>query len=348
MRSALFERLVDTASHLPGVERAAASAWTPLTGGANFSITIAGDRSDTQRAVIANFITLGWFQTYGTPIVAGRDFDASDVATAPRVLLVNEAFVRQYIRDRSALGVAVRTSSRADDGASPVTIVGVARDAVFRSSRIGAGPASIALRDEIPPMIYLPIAQSAGMRPPGQTSLDISIRAGRGAPTALASSVGAVFADVDPNLSLMFRPLDDYVNATLAEDRIVAMLAGFFGAIGLLLAGLGVYGVTSHSVHNRQAELGIRLALGAKPSEILQLVLARVGILVTIGVIAGSLASLWVTRSLGALLYGLHPHDLATFVGAALVLALVGGVAGWLPAARASRTDPASVLRANP
>ena len=338
MRSRLFDQLVDTASHLPGVERAAASAWTPLTGGGNFSVTIEGDRSETQRAVIANFITPGWFQTYGTRIVAGRDLDASDIASAPPVLLVNEAFVRHYIRDRSALGVGVGRS----------TIVGVARDAIFRSGRITAGPASIALRDEIPPMIYVPIAQSAGMRPPGITSIDISIRSTHVTPVALASSVGAAFAAVDPNLSFMFRPLDDYVDAALAEDRIVAMLAGFFGAIGLLLAGLGVYGVTSYSVHNRQAELGIRLALGAKPSEILQLVLVRVGILITIGVISGSLVSLWVTHLLAALLYGLHAHDLTTFAAAALVLAIVGGVAGWLPAARASRTDPAIVLRANP
>ena len=146
----------------------------------------------------------------------------------------------------------------------------------------------------------------------------------------------------------MIRPLDDYVDAALAEDRIVALLAGFCGAVGLLLAGLGVYGVTSYSVHNRRAELGIRLALGAKPSEILQLVLVRVGILVSIGVVAGSLASLWVTRSLAALLYGLRAHDLTTFTGAALVLALVGGFAGWLPAVRAARTDPAIVLRTNP
>lgn len=348
MRAVLFDRLVDTASHLPGVERAAASAWTPLTGGANFSVTIAGDRSDTQRAVIANFITPGWFQTYGTPIIAGRDLSLSDVASAPPVLLVNEAFVRHYIRDRNAVGVGIGTSSRANGGSSPATVVGIVRDAIFRSGRIATGPASIALRDEIPPMIYLPIAQSAGLRPPGMTSLDISIRSTTASPVALAPSVGAAFAAVDPDLSLMFRPLDDYVDAALAEDRIVAMLAGSFGAVGLLLAGLGVYGVTAYSVHNRRAELGIRLALGARPSKILQLVLIRVGALVAIGVIGGSLASLWVTRSLAALLYGLRAHDLTTFAAAAIVLALVGGFAGWLPASRAARTDPASVLRSNP
>ena len=239
-RSILFERLVETASHVPGVERAAASAWTPFSGGAMFGVMMAGDAPDRERAVIANFITPGWFPTYGTSIVAGRDLNASDVASAPPVLLVNESFVRHFIRDTSPLGVAVGLPARASAGPPTRTIVGVAHDAIFRSGRIAAGTASLALRDEIPPMIYVPIAQSAGMRPPGLTSMDVSIRSARVAPAALASSVAAAFADVDPNLSMMIRPLDDYVDAALAEERIVALLAGFFGAVGLLLAGLGV------------------------------------------------------------------------------------------------------------
>jgi len=160
------------------------------------------------------------------------------------------------------------------------------------------GAASLAVRDEIPPMIYIPIAQSAGMRPPGLTTMDISIRSSRAAPAVLAPSVAAAFAGIDPNLSLMSRPLADYVDTALAEDRIVAMLSGVFGAIGLLLAALGVYGVTSYSVHVRRVELGIRLALGAKPSGILQLVLVRVATLVTIGIVAGGLASWWTSRTL--------------------------------------------------
>jgi ABC-type antimicrobial peptide transport system permease subunit len=145
----------------------------------------------------------------------------------------------------------------------------------------------------------------------------------------------------------MIRPLADYVNTALAEDRIVAMLSGFFGFIGLLLAGLGVYGITSYSVHLRRVELGIRLALGADPSGILRFVLMRVGMLVAAGVIVGTLASLWMTRAVEALLYGLHAHDTTTFAGAVLVLALVGGFGGLLPALRAAGTDPAIVLRNN-
>jgi predicted permease len=344
-RSALFDRLVATASRLPGVERAAASAWTPLTGGgALMGVMAAGAPPDAERGVVANFVTPGWFATYGTPIVQGRDFNERDVATSAPVLVVNETFVRRFIRNGDPVGASIKLSSRA--GASR-TIVGVARDAVFRSGRMAPGPASLALRDEIPPMIYVPIAQSSDMRPPGVTAIDISLRSTGATPSALGAMPGTAFAGEDPNLSLLIRPLSDYVNAALAEDRIVAMLSGFFGFVGLLLAGLGVYGVTSYSVQVRRVELGIRLALGANPSGILHFVLVRVGILVAIGVVAGCLASLWLTRTLEALLYGLHAHDLTTFSGAVVVLALVGAVAGFLPALRASRTDPASVLRTN-
>ncbi len=344
-REMLFTRLVDTASRIPGVEKAALSAWTPLTGGgAMLGVTVGSAPGDSERGVIGNFITPRWFDTYGTPIVQGRDLNERDVAAAPPVLLVNETFVRRFIRDRSPVGASVKLSAQ---DRAPRTIVGVARDAVFRSGRMVPGAASLALRDEIPPMIYVPIAQSAGMRPPGVTSVDISVRSSRAAPGALASSIGAAFSGVDPNLSLMIRPLADYVDTALAEDRVLAMLSGFFGFVGLLLAGLGIYGVTSYSVHVRRAELGIRLALGAQPSSILQLVLRRVGMLVTIGVVAGTLASLWMTRTLEVLLYGLQAHDVTTFSVAILVLALVGGFAGWLPAARAARTDPATVLRSH-
>ena len=308
-------------------------------------VTAAGAPPDAQRGVIGNFVTPGWFATYGTPIVRGRDVNESDVASAEPVMVVNETFVRRFVRNGDPVGASLQLSSR--EGA-PRTIVGVARDAVFRSDRMTAGLASLALRDEIPAMIYIPIAQSAGMRPPGVTGIDISVRSTGTTPSALATAVGAAFAGADPNLSLMIRPLSDYVSGALAEDRIVAMLSGFFGFVGLVLAALGVYGVTSYSVQVRRVELGIRLALGANPSGILQFVLVRVGMLVAIGVVAGGLASLWLTRALEALLYGLRPHDLTTFSGAIIVLALVGAFAGWFPALRAARTDPAIVLRGNP
>jgi ABC-type antimicrobial peptide transport system permease subunit len=126
---------------------------------------------------------------------------------------------------------------------------------------------------------------------------------------------------------------------------MLAMLSGFFGALALLLAGLGLYGVTSYAVSRRRREIGVRIAPGAAPGRVQQLVLSRVSVLVVLGVIIGGMASLWASRFVATLLYGLHPRDPRTFVGAVVVLATVAALAAWLPAWRASRIDPAVVLR---
>ena len=125
----------------------------------------------------------------------------------------------------------------------------------------------------------------------------------------------------------------------------MATLLGFFGGLTLLLAGLGLYGVTSYAVNRRRTEIGIRLALGAQPRTVVRMVLARVAGLVGAGVLIGGAASLWAARYASALLYGLAPRDPLTFVAAALVLIVIGGIAGLIPAARAALIDPAGVLR---
>jgi ABC-type antimicrobial peptide transport system permease subunit len=157
--------------------------------------------------------------------------------------------------------------------------------------------------------------------------------------------VTAAIRDVNPNLVVTSRSLTDQVNATLTQERVVAMLSGFFGALALLLAGLGLYGVTSYAVSRRRTEIGIRMALGAAPASVVRLVLSRVTGLVAMGVVVGSGISLWASKFVAALLYGLEPGDPVTLIGAVLVLGAVGAAAGWLPAFRASRIDPAEVLR---
>jgi len=135
------------------------------------------------------------------------------------------------------------------------------------------------------------------------------------------------------------------VNNALIQERIVAMMSGFFGGLAVLLAGLGLYGVTSYAVSRRRTELGIRMALGAAPSGVIVLVLRRVALLVGLGMVAGAGVSLWAARFVTALLYGLEPRDPVSLAGAICVLGAIGALAGWLPARRASRIDPAGVLR---
>jgi ABC-type antimicrobial peptide transport system permease subunit len=197
----------------------------------------------------------------------------------------------------------------------------------------------------VPPTIYVPLAQFDEGRRPAPPTMAISVRPISGAPAQLARSVSAAIVSVNKDLALTFRPLADQVDASLTQERVVAMLAGFFGALALLLAGLGLYGVTSYAVSRRRTEIGIRMALGAAPGGVVRLVLSRVTLLVGIGVLVGAGVSVWAAKFVATLLYGLEPRDPATLVGSAVVLATVGAAAGWLPAYRASRIDPAAVLR---
>src|SRR5262249_38388458 len=142
-----------------------------------------------------------------------------------------------------------------------------------------------------------------------------------------------------------FRPLADLVDAAVTQERIVAMLSGFFGGLALLLAALGLYGITSYAVSRRREEIGIRMALGAAPAGVGLLVLRSVALLVGAGIVVGTLASLWATRFVDTLVWGVAPRDPATLAAAATMLTFVGILAGWLPAWRASRIDPSEVLR---
>jgi putative ABC transport system permease protein len=144
---------------------------------------------------------------------------------------------------------------------------------------------------------------------------------------------------------MTFRPMTAVVDESLAQDRLVALLAGFFGALALLLASLGLYGVTAYAVARRRGEIGVRMALGAQTAGIVRLVLSRVVFLVSVGVLVGVGASLWASRFVASLLYGLAPHDPTTFVGAAFMLVAVAALAAWIPCVRRLAIDPAEVLR---
>jgi len=281
-----------------------------------------------------NAITPGWLTTFGTALVAGRDIGDGDTKSAPPVILVNQAFVTKFLNGASPLGKTVQIGAGSRFVQPPREIVGVVADAVYR-----------ALREPIPATMYVPLAQFDDSRSPAPPSMSISVRSSTGSPALLARSVSAAIAEISPDLALTFRPLADQVNASLTQERVVAILSGFFGGLALLLAGLGLYGVTSYAVTRRKTEIGIRMALGAAPGGVIRLVLSRVSILVGIGVIVGAGASLWASQFVTTLLYGLEPRDPVTLVQSAGVLAAVGALAGWLPAHRASRIDPAEVLR---
>jgi ABC-type antimicrobial peptide transport system permease subunit len=164
-------------------------------------------------------------------------------------------------------------------------------------------------------------------------------------PRTLTAAIGGAIGTAHPDLTVSFRPLDEYISAALSQERLIALLSGFFGLLALLLASLGLYGVTAYSVVRRRTELGIRMALGASPGAVVRLVLSRTGALVLGGILVGGVVSWWASRYVSSLLFGLAPTDPATIAGAMLLLAAVGAVAGWLPARRAAGIDPVEVLR---
>jgi predicted permease len=338
-RLAVYERLHDALAAAPGVAAAGVSVVTPVSGMAwNNRIAVSGsvELPERQRLSYFNAITPGWLATFGTPLLGGRDVAPGDTNTAPHVVLVNQSFARKFLNGANPIGHTVTVGTFDARGRPPqsLEIVGLVADAVYRN-----------LRDPVPPTMYVPLQQLDTGPRPAPPSISVSVRSASASPTLLTRTVAEAIARVNPDLAVTFRPLADQVNASLTQERLVAMLAGFFGGLALLLAGLGLYGVTSYAVSRRRTEIGIRLALGAPPGGVVRLVLGRVSLLVSIGIAAGCGVSLWAAQFVSTLLYGLQPRDPATMIGAAAILAAVGALAGWLPAYRASRLDPAMVLR---
>jgi putative ABC transport system permease protein len=201
------------------------------------------------------------------------------------------------------------------------------------------------LRDPVAPTIYVPLAQAEGLRPPGASEITISVRPTAGSPSPLAASIGARLKSIDPNVSFSFRLLADIVSAAFAQERLVAMLSGVFGALALGLAGIGLYGVSSYAVSQRRTEIGVRIALGAAPRSVVRLILRRVAILTGLGIIEGVVLSFWVLQVVSSFLFGLSPDDPATLMAAILAVSAIGLAAGWVPAWRASRIEPIEALR---
>jgi predicted permease len=327
-RYAYYDRLVDAVLRVPGVIDAAASIWTPLSGGG--LIQDAQGRAIDSERVVTNAVTPAWFDVYGTGLRAGRDFDRRDAATTVPVAIVNETFVRRFLAGRDAIGQAVEGM-----GSTRRTVVGVAADAVFGRS----------LRDTPPPMMYVPLAQSAALGRPADTSIRISIRSTTES-SSVARSVATALTAVSRDLTFSFQPLADSVDAALARERLVAMLSAFFGALAVFLAVIGLYGVTAYTAAQRRREIAIRMALGAQRSEVIGLVLRRGLTLTAIGIVGGLAIATAVTRYAKALLFGVTPLDPGTFIGVSLIFVAVAAVASYLPARRASSVDPMVALRA--
>ena len=324
----VFERLEAQVAALPGVMAAGLTSTAPFSSGNNQQeFRIDGRESAPGEPVPVTSVrsmSLGYLNAVGTPVVSGRQFAPADAEGATLVAIVDESLARRYWPGGSALGRRVRLGG----DTAWRTIVGVAA-----SVRHGS------LSRSVDHYVYLPLAQAP------RWGMDLAVRAA-GDAAALLGPVRAALQEIDPELPLYEEhTLEDAISDSLAPRRLVnALLLGFAG-VGLLLAAIGIYGVMALSVASRTNEFGIRIALGAAPAEIRALVLGRglklLLVAVVIGLAGGALAS----RFLGSLLFEVEPIDPLTFGAGTVTLALVALAACYLPARRATRTDPLEALR---
>jgi putative ABC transport system permease protein len=331
-RSARVERLHDATVAVSGVRSAAVSSERLLTGGGTGTGMVAigdGSMSRIRPSLWLNATTPGWFATMGIPLRIGRDFESGDRVGSRPVAIVNETFVRRFLPGEQPIGQTVRLGFEPD---TRYEIVGVVGDTVYTTPREG-----------MLATMYVSMAQ----RKPSEfwPTVLLTVNTAPGTRLTVEREVAEALRKADPTIAFTFGTFDQLVEATVTQERLIALVSAFFGGLALLLAAVGLYGVVAHSVRARQREIGLRIALGAAPSSILRLVFERVGLLIAAGLALGVAGSLWAARLVEALLFHLEPRDPVTFGGAAAVLVAVGVLAAWLPAHRAARLDPVAVLR---
>ena len=317
---------------LPGVVSAGRSVMTPVSGsGWNGWIQSEWSKALTGRRSIAwfNFVSPGYFETLRMTLLAGRNFNGGDTQTSPAVVIVNQTLAHRFFPTLDPIGKTFRVRGIGGKPGPPIEVVGVIRDSKYQSAR-----------EEPSPIAFFPATQIPQERQAETFELRTGVR-----PSALVSAVQAAVGEVNKQIPLEFHTLAEQVNDSLVRDRMLALLSGFFGALALLLAMIGLYGTLSYLVAQRQTEFGIRMALGAEAGAILRLVMRNVVSVLALGVVAGIAISLAATRVLRQLLFGLGPHDTVTMVAAVAVLSVVALFAGYLPARRATKVDPMVALR---
>jgi putative ABC transport system permease protein len=326
-RSADPRDLLETVRRVPGVTVASISTHTPLSGSA-WSDPIAPMGQPLPKRDNALFVGAGpaFFDTMRIPLLAGRGFSEHDAQGIPNVAVVNEAFARRYFPDRNPVGQHL--SGRLNGNLADLEIVGVARNTSQRGLR--AAP---------PPVVYVSYFQLKG-----EIQSTLEIRAA-GTLSRIASQLQRAVQAKLPEASIEVRTLSAQVERTIAQERMMATLAGGFGTLALLLACVGLYGLLNYGVVRRTREIGIRMALGAQRKGVIAAEVKRAFALVTVGIALGLPAAALAARWIKSMLFGLAPTDPTTLFGAALILVAAALAAAYVPARRASRVNPVNALR---
>lgn len=321
------KEMLDNLRNIPGVESAAETFMVAISGnGWNEYILVNEQAKDLSNF---NAISDKYFETLEIPILAGRDFNEQDNLSSPKVAIVNESFKRKFFPDKDAVGKTFRKEVGPEDKDYLYEIVGVVKDTKYRE-----------LKEDFGPIVYVPISQ--------QEKLEMYltyITRSKSSLNSLISAIKSTTAKVNPSISLKFTVFSSQIKDSLVRERLMATLAGFFGILATILATIGLYGVMSYMVTQRRNEIGIRMALGADRGHIIKMILLEACSLLAVGLVVGTLLSLAMSYTVSSLLFGLKPYDFVTFTLSIVILAIVGIVASFLPAQRASKLDPMIVLK---
>ena len=318
--------LVEEIRSVPGIQNAASTTNAPLMGGTwGHGITVRGAEGTSR----FTWVSPGYFNTMGIRLLSGRDFSRNDTGASLRVAVVNQTFVRRYLNGVNPLGQTLRTHAEPNYPSTTYEIVGIIPDTKYQS-----------LRSETPPMAFAPAAQFPDPRP----WTTIMIHSDLSAATA-AESVKRRIAAAHPEIIVEVRSFESRIQDGLVRERIMALLSGFFGVLAALLATVGLYGVISYVVTRRRNEIGIRIAIGAGRVQVVQMVMREALLSLAAGVGIGMVLALAAGRGAGALLFGLKPYDPLTLAASVVLLVIIGALAAFLPATRASKLDPSEALR---
>lgn len=324
------EELLRQIRSLPGVETAAETTNVPL-GGASWTLAV---EARAARGPVKSWSKFTWasdsyFRTMEIRMLSGRDFNASDTAASAKVAIVNEKFVSEIMPAANPLGRTFRTIAEPNYPATTYEIIGVVKNTKYDS-----------LRHDEPQIAYIPSSQHPDPGPWANFLIHT-----RAQPTALIPAVRRAVIRVNPQVNSLYFELKRQVRDSLVRERLIAQLTSFFGAVALLLAAIGLYGVLSYLTIRRAKEIGIRIALGSTRSRVVRMVVGEAAVLVSIGLAVGIVLALASSRLAASMLYGLRPSDPLTIATGVVVMAAIAGVASGLPALRAARVDPMSALR---
>jgi len=322
-----LEQRLATMSGITGV---AAAADGPFGGGTSAgNLTIEGYQPKPDEYVGSTQVEVnsGFFKAMGIPLRAGREFTGRDATGAPKVVVVNETFAKKYFAGRNPIGGHLMIGG-SDHPVFDHEIVGVAADT------------HIAVRDQPKETIFTPYAQ---WNKPGRLVFYVRTAGDTG---GLANTIRQVVRAADPNVPMGdLKSMDVHIQDDIYTDRLIAMLSGAFGLLATLLAAIGLYGVIAHAVTRRTAEIGVRMALGARPAVVLRMILAEAGKMAGAGIVIGLIAAFAVSRYVESQLYGMKASDPLVFAAGAIVLAAVAVAAALLPGWRASKIEPVVALK---